>query len=352
MLYKPDWLETKQRLTDFWNYKNTGRPCIAIYAPNPDPEIKPPEPPESDEDRYLNPDWYIKNLEYRFSQTVYLGEALPSDSVMAGYTISYGARVKFSPRTVWIEPIVDLEISDLSCFELDFESSEIKRFFHLYINFAKAGSNKFLIGQPAILPGNDLLSMLMGSEKFLVNLVDRQQQMKNAIEKLATNWILLNRKIYEIAGKFQEGYGICWLGLWCPFSFVSTQSDISCMLSREMFEEFIVPELEMVCREFGTVVYHLDGPGALHHLDKLCKIDGIKMIQWVPGAGNSQSANDWLYLYKKIQDAGKFVMAYVVPEEVEFLVRNLDPRLLYIVTGCKTKKDAEQLLVNIEKMTH
>jgi hypothetical protein len=59
-----------------------------------------------------------------------------------------------------------------------------------------------------------------------------------------------------------------------------------------------------------------------------------------------------LYSYKKIQDAGKFVMAYVVPEEVEFPVRNLDPRLLYIVTGCKTKKDAEQLLVNIEKMTH
>ena len=62
-----------------------------------------------------------------------------------------------------------------------------------------------------------------------------------------------------------------------------------------------------------------------------------------------QSANDWLYLYKKIQDAGKFVMAYVVPEEVEFLVRNLDPRLLYIVTGCKTKKMQSSCLLILKK---
>ncbi len=349
MLYKKDWTETKQRLDSFWNGKYIGRPCVAIYAQDKKANVSPPESPLSDEDRYLNIDWFLKNLEYRFSNTAYIAEALPSDSVMAGYTLSYRASVKFNPTTVWIEPVEDIDVEDEKTFDLDLESKEVKKFFNFYKRFVQAGSKKFLIGQPAILPGHDLLSMLMGSGKFLIGLIDNPVAMKSAIMKLAENWVLINKKIIEIYKEYQEGYGICWLALWCPYSFVSTQSDISCMLSKEMFEQFIIPEIEMVCREFKTVVYHLDGPGALHHLDRLCKIPEIQMIQWVPGAGSTYSVREWLWLYKKIQDSGKKVMAYVMPEEVEFFIKNLDAKLSYIVCNCKTRKNAEHLLINIEK---
>ena len=314
--------------------------------------MKPPEPPDSDQDRYLNIDWYLKNLEYRFSKTAYPGEALPSDSVMAGYTISYGANVKFSPQTIWIEPVDNLNIEDENVFELKWERVEMQRFLEFYTKFAQAGSGRFLIGQPAILPGNDFLSMIMGSEKFLMALVDNPVAMKTVIRKLANNWVSINKKLTEIYTKYQNGYGICWLALWCPYSFISTQSDISCMLSKEMFEEFIVPEIELVGREFGCVVYHLDGPGALHHLDRLCKMPEIKMIQWVPGIASTHSVERWLPLYKKIQDAGKMVMAYVPSEQVKLFVRNLDAKLSYIMTGCNTKKDGEYLLLKIEKWSH
>jgi len=351
MLFKPDWRETRQRLTDFWNGKYTGRPCIALYAPDPKSDLKPPEQPLSERDIYLNFDWYIKNLEYRFSTTAFLGEALPSDSVMAGYTISYGSRVKFTQSTIWIEPVENLDIEDKNIFNLDWQSAEIQAFLNFYTRFVQAGSGKFLIGQPAILPGNDFLSMIMGSEKFLTGLVDKPDAMKSVIMKLAKNWVFIKKNLTEIYTKYQEGYGICWLGLWCPYPFISTQSDISCMLSEEMFEQFIVPEIELVGREFKTVIYHLDGPGALHHLERLCKIPEIKMIQWVPGAGRSYSVREWLWLYKKIQDAGKIIMAYVEPEEINFFLRNLDSRLSFIVCGCKTKKEAEQVLLNIEKLS-
>ncbi len=349
MLFKPDWLETKQRLTEFWNGKYIGRSCAAIYAPDPKPDIKLPEPPLSDEDIYLNSDWYLKNLEYKFSTTAHIGEALPSDSVMAGYTISYGAKVIFSPRTVWIESVSNPDIENENIFEFYWDSEEMKKFLSFYTKFVQAGSGKFLIGQPAILPGNDFLSMFMGFEKFLIGFVDKPAEMKLAIIKLAKNWILIHKKLAEIYTKYQDGYGICWLGLWCPYPFVSTQSDISCMLSKEIFEEFIVPEIEMVGRELGPVVYHLDGPGALHHLDRLCKIPEIRMIQWVPGVGSSYSVNEWLWLYKKIQDSGKIVMAYVMSDEVEYFIKKLDAKLSYIVCWCKTKKDAENLLISIEK---
>ncbi|MCM8789288.1 MAG: hypothetical protein NC907_05815, partial [Candidatus Omnitrophica bacterium] len=319
------------------------------YAPNTDAELKPPEPPDSDQDRYLNIEWYLKNLEYRFSKTAYFGEALPSDSVMAGYTISYGANIRFSSETVWIESINNLDIEDESVFELKWDCFEMRRFLDFYRKFVQAGSGRFLIGQPAILPGNDLLSMIMGSEKFLITLVDKPHAMKSAIMKLAKNWVTIAKKLTEIYTRYQDGYGVCWLALWCPYPIISTQSDISCMLSKEMFEEFIVPEIEMVGKEYGWIVYHLDGPGALHHLERLCKIPEIKMIQWVPGAASTYSVERWLPLYKKIQDSGKMVMAYVPSEQVKLFIQNLDAKLSYIMTGCNTKKDAEYLLLNIEK---
>lgn len=349
MFFKPDWNETKQRLTDFWNDKYTGRPIIAIYASDPKPNIKMPETVLSDQDRYLNLEVYLKHLEYRFSNTAYIGEALPSDSVMAGYTISYGAKVRFSPQTIWIEPVEDFEPEDENFFSLNWESEEMKRFLEFYTGFVQAGSGRFLIGQPAILPGNDFLSMIMGSEKFLFGLIDKPEAIKSAIMKLAKNWVEIHKRLTQIYTKYQEGYGICWLGLWSPYQFVSTQSDISCMLSSKMFEEFVLPEIFLVGKEFGTVVYHLDGPGALHHVDALCKIPEIKMIQWVPGAGSTYSVEKWLSLYKKIQSYGKKIMVYVVPEEVEFLIKNIDPKLCYIACWCKTKKEGEQLLINVEK---
>ncbi|MCM8816086.1 MAG: hypothetical protein NC913_01020 [Candidatus Omnitrophica bacterium] len=349
MFFKPDWLETKQRLIDFWNGKYIGRPAIAIHAPDPKQDINLPPVPEKDEDRYLNIDWYLKNLEYRFLTTAYLGEALPSDPVLAGYTISYGAKVKFSPQTIWIEPVENLDIEDEKIFELDWNSPEMQRFLDFYTKFVQAGSKKFLIGQPAILPGNDFLSMIMGSEKFLMALIDKPDVMEKAVLKLAKNWVSIHRKLNEICTKYQDGYGICWLGLWCPYPFIAAQSDISCMLSKEMFERFIIPEIELAGREFGAVVYHLDGPGALHHVDSLCKIPEIKMIQWVPGAGSTYSVEKWLWLYKKIQDAGKMVMAYVLPEEVEFFIKNLDAKLSYLCTSCKTKRDAADILLKVEK---
>ena len=51
-------------------------------------------------------------------------------------------------------------------------------------------------------------------------------------------------------------------------------------------------------------MYHLDGPGALRHLDRLLQMDKLKGVQWVYGAGQP-SARYWLDVLKKIQAAGK-----------------------------------------------
>ena len=71
-----------------------------------------------------------------------------------------------------------------------------------------------------------------------------------------------------------------------------------------MFREAILPSLR---REIGHMKYslfHLDGPGALKHLDALLELDELDAVQWVYGAGAGPAAR-WLDVYRRIQDAGK-----------------------------------------------
>jgi len=63
---------------------------------------------------------------------------------------------------------------------------------------------------------------------------------------------------------------------------------------------------EMTGQFDGRLVYHLDGPGEIPHLEQLCKVEKLHAIQCVPGAGNEHGASEaWFPLFKKILNGGK-----------------------------------------------
>ncbi len=70
------------------------------------------------------------------------------------------------------------------------------------------------------------------------------------------------------------------------------------------FKEFVLPTIREEMKASDRNIYHLDGPGALRHLDAILEVPEIHAIQWVYGAGNGPARN-WLPVYKKILDAGK-----------------------------------------------
>jgi len=71
-----------------------------------------------------------------------------------------------------------------------------------------------------------------------------------------------------------------------------------------MFRRTILPGLEYESRQTKHGIFHLDGPGALRHLDDLLALPMLHAIQWVYGANNGP-ATRWLDVYRRIQAAGK-----------------------------------------------
>ena len=143
------------------------------------------------------------------------------------------------------------------------------------------------------------------------------------------------------------GHCCCWMPLWSPKPFIFTQSDVSCMLSPAMFEQFVLPELEITGRNF-PLWYHLDGGNAKQHLPILLSLPYLKFIQYTPTPSEPPNGLEHLAFYRQIQNSGKVVHVAVSPERItEALVKGLDPSRILISTWMESQAQAEELLARI-----
>ena len=130
---------------------------------------------------------------------------------------------------------------------------------------------------------------------------------------------------------------------WAPEPFVRTQCDVSCMLSPKMFDRFIVPELEEG-EEHGALWYHLDGWNARQHLQRLLSLPYVRVIQYTPAPGEPDNGPEHLEMYRRIQAAGRIVHISLPAENIEPLLRGLDPGRLMLDTSCPGREEGERLL--------
>ena len=123
------------------------------------------------------------------------------------------------------------------------------------------------------------------------------------------------------------------------------------MISRRMFDDVFLPGIVQECRFAQASIYHLDGPGALRHLDSLLSIPELNAIQWVYGAGNGPMTK-WLDLLKEIQGYGIGLHLGCEPNEVETILTELSSKGLYIRSWAKDIEEGEELIKLAEKLSH
>ena len=351
MLYKEDWQETKERLTAFWDGQWINRPCIAMVYQSQ--EYVHPQARDF-EQKWTDPEFILQDHLAACKAHYFGGEACPTVVTMVGFAFAYNAPLIFTDRTILHKPIFKA-VKDYQDFDFDYcqdwgwrQCQDVAGF------LARAGVGEF--GGPAqlaVLQANDLLAVLRGTENFLTDLVFNPNEVKAALKKMGDNWLKATLRLDEIA-KTQGMEGSAnWLNIWSPKTTAALESDVSCMISPAMFAEFIVPELVQAADAIDHVFYHLDGPDAIKHLDRILEIDGIFGIQWQPGAGQSTEIEDWLDLYKRIQAKGKGLFMPGIPKEkLEFAIKELNPKGLFLnVYGAESVEDVQETLKEAEKLT-
>jgi hypothetical protein len=116
------------------------------------------------------------------------------------------------------------------------------------------------------------------------------------------------------------------------------------MLSPEMFDRFVVPELDIHGGEHGALWYHLDGGNARQHLPRLLSLPYLRVVQYVPAPGEPPNGPGHLEMYRRIQEAGRIVHIHLPCGNIEPLLRELDPGLLMLQTRCPSREEGERVL--------
>ena len=162
---------------------------------------------------------------------------------------------------------------------------------------------KLLIASPSLVANLDALSAIYGPQKLLFALVDNPDGVQRELDQI-------DRAFAEIVDAFAEmlDYGqfgsINRHGMYTRGRTNVLQCDFSYMISPEMFREFVVPHLAREMEQLDAVEYHLDGPGAIRHVEALCEMERLDVVQWVAGAGGP-AEQDWIWLYDRIDELGK-----------------------------------------------
>ena len=359
MKFKPDWPAAQARLTALWEGLPTDRPCLAVTVshprPNRDNQGCGHRPPPNPEAQWLDPDWVVPHALDIIANTWWGGEAIPSYLIMAGWLNSLGGRPQFDANTIWFEQF-PVDFDQPHPFHHDPANPWVQRHERLYLAMAQAaGKDDFLLGAPCLLPAHDLLSMHMGTQNFLFALMDHPDWIRQAITDGARELIAVRQALAQrVAAQHDWWYGNAgWMPFWAPTLYVGTQSDVSCMLSPELFEQFVIPELDLNGQVAGALWYHLDGGDALQHLPRLLTLPYLKVIQYVPRPAEPPNGVEHLALYRKIQAAGRIVHIAVAKDQVEPLCRALDPQrlMLEVADSCATIAEAEELLAAAKRWT-
>ena len=115
-----------------------------------------------------------------------------------------------------------------------------------------------------------------------------------------------------------------------------------------MFNEFFLPGIRRECAFYERSIYHLDGPGALRHLDALLDIPELDAVQWVCGAGN-EGYHKWVNVYRRIQKARTGIQMMCDIRELDMIFETLRPEGVWFssISGIKDRETAEYAVKRI-----
>jgi hypothetical protein len=262
-----------------------------------------------------------------------------------------GSRPDFAKDTVWFFPRED-DPEAWPDFVFDPESDIWRAHESTLRILAAQARGRCLIGCPDLVENLDILASLRETQSLMFDLVERPEWVEARIAQIEAVWFEVYGRIRRIIGEPDGTSAYHAFGLWGRGSTAKLQCDASAMISRDMFDRFVLPSLTRQAGRLDNALYHLDGTQALQHLDSLLHIEGLDAIEWTPQAGIEDGGNPrWYSLYRKILEAGKCVQAvHVRPDEIESLLDAIGTRGVYLhLDGVGSAGEFEELAENIHR---
>ncbi|MFN2228508.1 MAG: hypothetical protein ACK2VA_01950 [Anaerolineae bacterium] len=351
--FKPDYERSKERIDAFWERELIDRPVVQFGLLKPAEEWVPLPPSNhaTAADRWLDSEYQGELKLAQLSNQEFLGDAMPvawpnlGPEVFASF---YGCPIHFGDYgTSWTDPILD-SWEQADGLQLDWESPYLHKLHEMTDILLELGKGRFITGMTDWHPGGDAVAALRDPQELAVDLLTHLDEVQALLQRLEQDYFRVYGVFYEkLIGAGQPIS--TWTALVCERKYYVPSNDFSIMISPAMFEDVFLPGIRRECQFLDRSIYHLDGPGALRHLDAILSIPELDALQFVPGAGNEGFAR-WIPVYQRAQAAGKAIQVLCRLEELDLIVNTLDPHGVFLsVSGVPSREAAEHLLHELER---
>ena len=350
MKYKENWEETKKKFAGYWNQKNTGRPLMRIIARKPEIEaLSDGQPHEGSNAQVFCQGLYYdlpeelkwKNMEDKYQDAarvvaryrdfcekhLFLAEAFPNVETafgpgsMAAYL---GSEIGFAEDTVWFEPCIE-DWEDAPALAFDPENKWFRKHLDFVRQVKALAGDDMSVDMPDLMENIDVLSSLRGAQELMMDTIEDPDEILSRVDQVTAAYMPVFDSFHEAVKDKDGGNSCSCFQIWAPGRVAKLQCDASAMISADFFREFVLDSLKEQTKHLDYVLYHLDGPGAIKHLDALMEIEGINALQWTPGdSGPDGTCPDWDPIYDKVVAAGKSLWVKVYSGGLEDWIANMD----------------------------
>ena len=343
---KPDFVECMKRIYAWYDHQVLDRAPVRFSAHNADYAV------EGETGRWANlkQRWY--DVEYqveKFKRSVerssYLGETFPvffpnlGPNVFAGML---GAHLEFGDVTSWCLPMISGQ-NELDRVTFDWQSEYLRKINELTDVALEMGNGLFLTGYTDMHPGLDCADALLGTENLFMNIFEAPDFVNELIKRVSIPF-------YEVMDAFHKKLkahhqlSVTWMQIPSYETLHIPSCDLGAMISRKMFDEFALPEIQEEVKHFTHNIFHVDGKDVAKHLDALLDIPQIQAYQWVQGVGLDKPILQWVRLIKRIQAAGKSVVVDLAREELEAFMEAVRPEGILLCID-EPDRDAQQAII-------
>lgn len=352
---KPDFEKTCQRIEAFWEFDVVDRPVVNfnLYKPLDRQIPLPISHHATSEERWSDAEYQAELAYASLCNRDFVGDDLPVAYPNLGpeiFSAFYGCPIHFGDYgTSWSDPIL-FDWSDIGKIVLNWESPWLAKLHEMTDVLLSIGKDKFIVGMTDWHPGGDAMAAFRDPQNLALDMLEHKEEVKALLRCVTDDYYAVYDIFYEKLKKAGQPI-TSWIPLVSDGKYYIPSNDFSIMISKKMYDEVFLPGLIEECRFLKRTIYHLDGPGALRHLDSILAIRELNALQFVPGEGNNQFAR-WVHVYQKAQAARKGIQVGCTISELPYVSETLSPRGLYlIISGASTRAEAESILKRLETWT-
>ncbi len=349
-LHQLDLSAISDRYRRTFKRENHDRPVVYIAYPiNPGKPIPLPPTPPTIREQWFNFEWRLECHERQLENAGFLMEGFPQFNCNLGPDIlaaCTGSELEFARDTSWAKFRVN-DWKETPPIQFQRDGFYWKQMAHFLTLSATRGAGRWLTQSGDLHSNGDGLAALRGPQDLLLDLYDCPAEIHTRLAECHSVYEAMLQAHFDIIHPLSGGCNSSWCSAAVKGRFATIQNDFCCMVGTELFDEFFKDYVEKEAAFLDCCIYHLDGPGAIRHIESICEAPHLDLIQWVPGAGN-KPVSQWPELLHQIQSLGKGLWLHGSAQEQLDMMGYLKPEGCLYNTWLGSREEAEDYMKKVE----